>query len=271
MTLTAAVINVKALEAGAIRSATGVFVHGFWFHHWQKVAPALADELHAEGREQPFALSPLMGLRHPTKGRIDVEDGAEAWFRVTTLSPVLSAALTGDWLPALPEEITLGSLRWGVAGYTLDPEAHPWAGEADAGALAERYLLGARPARRWRLRFATPTAFHGEAGHLPFPLPHALTGSWLRRWQAFGPVRLPEEVLDAVRAGVAVSAYRLKTVPVRDRERLTIGCVGRLTLAATALSKPGRAAVDLLAAFAFWAGSGHRTTQGMGMTRRVSG
>ena len=233
------------------------------------MAPALADELHDENGHQPFALSPLMGLRHPTRGRIDVAAGSKAWFRVTALSPALSAALTDKWLPALPEEITLGSLRWTVTGYTLDPEQHPWAGQADAGALAERYLLGPRPSDRWRLRFATPTAFHGEAGHLPFPLPYALVGSWLRQWQAFGPVRLPEEVPAAVRTGVAVSAYRLKTVPVRDRERLTIGCVGRLTLSATALAKPARAAVDLLAAFACWAGSGHRTTQGMGMTRWV--
>ena len=267
--LTAAVIRLTAAEAGTLSAATGRFVHGFWFDQWARVDAARADALHAGQDLRPFTLSPLMGLR-PRRGEIAVAPDMATWFRVTTLTSELSAALTATWLPQLPEQIILGDTPWRVTGYALDADAHPWAAREDFRVVAEQCLLAAHPGRRWRLRFATPTAFHGAAGHLPFPLPGALVGSWLRQWQAFGHVRLPETLPEAVHAGLVVSAYRLQTVPVRDGQRITIGCVGELTLSATKLAKPTRAALDLLTRYATFAGSGHRTTQGHGMTRLLA-
>ena len=127
--------------------------------------------------------------------------------------------------------------------------------------------MASSPPERWRLSFATPTSFHGVGGHFPFPLPDVLLRSWLRRWQAFGPVLLPGDLPERGREGVAVSAYTLKTVPVRDRRRVMIGFIGQMTLRALKMTPGERAAVDLLMAYAFWAGSGHHTTQGMGLTR----
>jgi CRISPR-associated endoribonuclease Cas6 len=264
--LTAAVIHLEAAEDGVLESGTGRAVHGFWFHRWQAVDPAFATELHDHSGTQPFTLSSLMDLPRPRRGEVTVPEGTTAWFRVTTLTAALSARLTGAWLPGLPATVTIAGLRWRVLGHVTDRDAHPWAGCATPQDLAAAHLLAARPPRAWRFTFATPTAFHGTAGHLPFPLPGPLVGSWLRRWQAFGPVLLPEDQAEAVQAGLAVSAYRLKTVPLRERGRVTIGCVGWLKLYATRLDAPTRAVVDLLAAYAFWVGSGHRTTQGMGMT-----
>ncbi|MGC9469410.1 MAG: CRISPR system precrRNA processing endoribonuclease RAMP protein Cas6 [Anaerolineae bacterium] len=264
--LSAVVIQLIALDSGFIRAATGTFVHGFWLHHWHAVAPEIGDALHGDQALQPFTVSPLMGLALPHRGQISVTEGTKAWIRVTTLGEPLTTALHEAWLPALPAVITLGRRQWQVTGWTAD--ADPWAGRCDPYALAEAHLLGRHPSDGWRLRFTTPTTFHGEAGHLPFPMPRALVGSWLRRWEAFGPIRLPgDALLEAVQTGLAISAYRLKTVPMRDRERLTIGCVGELRLRATGLGLPTRAALDLLAAFAFWSGSGYHTTQGFGMTR----
>lgn len=265
--LVAAVIEVEALGSGKLPAATGRFIHGFWFHHWAQVDAARAEQLHAGQRLRPFTLSPLMGLSHPRRGEITVEAGQRAWFRVTTLTEALSTALQDRWLPHLPDMLRLGNVSWRFIDYTTDSHDSPWANRAQPRDLAERYLMAEKPARRWQVRFVTPTAFHGAAGHLPFPLPAALIGSWLRQWQAFGKVRLPDELPDKVHEGLVISAYRLKTVPVRDRKRITIGCVGDMTLYGKDLSKPICAAVDLLAHYALWAGSGHRTTQGHGLTR----
>lgn len=265
--LTAVVIQLEALTAGQLSAASGRDVHGLWFHHWQKADSRVADQLHAEPQSRPFTLSPLLGLGAPREGRIQVAPGAPGWFRVTTLTADLSARLEAAWLPQLPETLTLGPIHWRVCGSTADSAAHPWAGTATAQALVETHLLATEPPRQWRLRFATPTTFHAAGGHLPFPLPGALIGSWLRRWQAFGPVNLPDDLADLAQQKAVISGYRLQTVPVRDGKRLTIGCVGQLTLAAPTLKPGERAAIDLLVAYAFWAGSGHRTTQGFGMTR----
>lgn len=265
--LCAIVIQLEALTAGSVSAASGRDVHGLWFHHWQAVDRRVADRLHAAQAAQPFTLSPLMGLAAPVQGQIPVTPGTPAWFRATTLTAELSARLEAAWWPQLPETLMLGAMQWRVTGVCTEATAHPWAGIGDSQALAEQHLLAADPPRQWRLDFATPTTFHGAAGHLPFPLPGAVIGSWLRRWEAFGPVQLPATLADLAQQQVMISNYRLHTVPVRDGKRMTIGCVGQATLSAGGLKPGERAALDLLAAYAFWAGSGHHTTQGMGLTR----
>ena len=265
--LLAVVVNLRACQAGLVEGATGRAIHGFWLHQWKRLAPSVADHLHRPNQVRPFTLSPLLGLPRFRKGRREIAPGTPAWFRVTTLQGELSRRLEEVWLPELPQEIGLAGLRWQVMGYTTATEQHRWAGRADPQALAETLLLGRSPPSRWRLEFATPTTFHGGEGHLPFPLPDALVRSWLRRWQAFGPVHLPEDTPERARRGLVVSAYALETVPWRDHRRVVVGCVGRMTLRALGLGKGERAALDLLAAYAFYAGSGHHTTQGMGMTR----
>jgi CRISPR-associated endoribonuclease Cas6 len=268
--LLAAVVHLRALESGSLPSDTGRAVHGLWFAHWKAVAPQIADELHSVRRAQPFTLSPLMGLARPQAGRLSVGRGDVAWLRVTALDDALAARVESGWLPGLPREVRLGELCWQVTGWTLEPGEQPWAGATDASELAQDHLLAANPPTQWRLVFRTPTTFHGQRGHFPFPLPGALMRSWWRRWQAFGPVRLAEDLVERVEAGLLISGYRLNTVPLRDGRRLTIGCVGTMTINARGLKAGERGAVDLLTAYAFWAGTGQHTTQGMGLTRAMA-
>ena len=265
--LTSLVIRLNALEDGEIHFGVGRAVHGFWFNLWREVNPELAARLHEENDAPSFTLSPLMDLPRPRDGHIQIQKEHPAWFRVVALTEPLSEALNNSWLPALPDEIELAGMHWGVTGHTTDPAEHPWAGEISYSKLASQRLFGKETPKTWQLRFVTPTTFHGTAGHLPFPLPDSLVKSWLRRWNAFAPIALPEDLPDLVRNGVVVSAYRLKTIPVRHGKRLIVGCAGREKLYAASLHPAMRAALNVLAHYAFYCGSGAKTTQGMGMTR----
>jgi CRISPR-associated endoribonuclease Cas6 len=263
------VIQVQALTGGRIEGGTGRGVHGFWLHHWRTVDAGMADALHRGDGVVPFTLSPLMGLSRPNKGVVDVAGGDQAWMRLATLSRSLSEATLEKWAPRIPAEIQIADIPWRVDQVILNRVNHPWAGQISYHELAGAHLYTIHPPRKWRLQFLTPVAFRSANGHFPFPLPNSLVASWLRRWQAYSPVALPEDLPDRARDQVIVSAYELKTIPVRHGERLTVGCVGHLEIAALDLHPAERAALDALAAFAFFAGSGHRTTQGMGMTRLV--
>lgn len=275
--LTSAVIHLEALADGLLPQATGRGVHGLWFQHWGQVAPEIADQLHQENQLPPYTLSPLMDLPRPNRdGQIFIPKGTKSWFRVTGLTQSLSSALLEAWLPALPAEIEIpqsklddpkSKMLWRVTGSSSKDTEHPWAGKIEYRQLTSQSLYNIRPPSRWRLRFATPTAFNSSAGHFPFPLPDSLVNSWLRRWQAFAPITLPDDLPEQVRQHVVVSAYSLKTLPVRAGKRLTVGCVGQMTLRALKMPPAYRAALDVLTAYAFFVGSGHRTTQGMGMTR----
>jgi len=267
--LTSLVVSIKALEPGIIQGGTSRAVHGFWYGHWRDVNPALGNALHQTPEIPPFTLSPVMGLPRPKRGEVHVREGQLAWFRVVTLSKDVSHSLTNTWGPGLPSTIQLAGLPWSITRWTISPEEHPWAGHIPYKVLSEKHLFSTHPPKNWKIEFFTPTTFHGAVGHLPFPLPDSLVSSWLRRWQAFAPISLPENLPQLVREGVVVSSYQLKTVPVRHGERLTVGCVGSYKLHALNLPPAIRAAVDTLVQYAFYVGSGHRTTQGMGMTRRV--
>jgi CRISPR-associated endoribonuclease Cas6 len=292
-----AIIQLEALTEGTLNGFTGRGVHGFWFQRWREVNPAVGDRLHSQSQESPFTLSPLMGLAAPLHSPISrpgnggtktvrVKAGQVAWFRATLLDEALGEDFLAGWLHGLetagrfnvPEDagVSTGSttkaeqpgVEWKVTGSTVEAAVHPLAGRVPYDALSRRHLMASNPPRQWKVEFLTPTAFHGKVSHLPFPLPESLIGSWLRRWQAFAPIALPEEELTQwARSNLAVSAFRLHTLPVREGERLRVGCVGWLTLRALDMPPYLRAAVDLLAAYALFCGSGSHTAQGMGQTR----
>lgn len=270
--LTAAVIELQSCSRGTLKGASGSAVHGFWLNHWRKIDSQLADQLHDKNIVQPFTVSPLLGLPLPQRGLTAVSAGSPAWFRLTTLTRGLSLRLTEEWLPQLSSEIEIGGLRWKLLNYHLDFSAHPWAGQFDQQELAEIFLgSSSQPPDHWDLHFETPTAFRiGEQIALPFPLPGALIASWLRRWQSFNPIDFGD-IKERTVNGLAVNAYDLKTIPARLKNRIEIGCVGDLSLKAINLSSQDRRILDLLSAYAFWAGSGHHTTQGFGMTCRQIG
>jgi CRISPR-associated endoribonuclease Cas6 len=269
--LTSTVIHLEAAADGQLENATGRGVHGLWFQHWGQAAPEMADQLHQENQLPPYTLSPLMDLPRPNQeGQVHIPKGHKTWFRATTLTRLLSEALLESWIPALDSIIDIpDGVRWKISGVSKMPEEHPWAGQVEYSQLTSQSLYNTHPPNRWRIRFATPTAFHASPGHFPLPLPDSLIASWLRRWQAFAPIALPDDLPEQVRQHVVISAYSLKTLPVREGKRLTVGCVGQMTLRALKMPPAYRAALDVLVNYAFFTGSGHRTSQGMGVTRRV--
>lgn len=260
------VVPLRAVQDGRLDRFTGKAVHGFWLDHWRHISPRFSKQLHAPSPCSPYTLSPLMGLPKIRNGIIDIRSGTQAWMRIATLTDELSERLYSEWLVHLPETMRIAGVFWQVNRSALDELPKIWTAQANQQELADQYLLVREPARQWFYRFLTPTAFHAEAGHFPIPLPVPLVRSWMRRWEAFGSVHLPEDFSRNVSRGVVVSAYELKSVLVHDSKRKQVGGEGWITLKDTGLSVGERALMDLLSVYSFWTGSGHHTTQGMGMT-----
>lgn len=265
-------IHLEAQGEGRLDQFTGRGVHGFWFNRWREVDAALGDELHASSNTQPFTLSPLMGLPRGSRGTVQLKPGTAARFRITTLTDASSEAVRTKWLEGLE-----GKAEAFIPQPRDEDPGVPWKvtraeveAEVSYEALSKVHLMNSVPPREWRLDFLTPTTFHGTNGHLPFPLPDSLVNSWMRRWNAFAPIALPkEELLEWSRGKLVVSSYTLRTLPAREGERLRVGCAGRLTLRALEMPPYLRAAIDLLAHYASFCGSGSHTAQGMGQTRLV--
>ncbi|GAB4282026.1 MAG: hypothetical protein Kow0080_35830 [Candidatus Promineifilaceae bacterium] len=261
--LTSTIIHLQAQANGHIAGSTARAIHGFWFQQWQNTAPVIADTLHQSNQTQPYTLSPLMGLPRPHKGETAVAAKQTAWLRITTLHTNITTPFLQNWLTRLPAAIELAGIPWAVQTIALSPAQHPLAAQT-----SYQELQATPPAAKWRLHLRTPTTFSAENDHFPFPLPYSLVNSWLRRWQTFAPTPLPidDNFTTRLRQQLHISAYDLKTVPVRHGRRLEIGCVGYITLNGHRLSPQDRATITTLAAYAFYCGSGRHTTQGMGLT-----
>ena len=263
-------VHLEAVQAGSFDQFTGRGVHGFWYQRWRDVDPQTGDTLHESNAVQPFTLSPLMGLPRAQRGVTSVEKGWGACFRLTVLDDALGEAVTSKWMEGLTgRELSIPESNEEDAGLLWKVTRVEEAASIRYEDLGRKHLMNSVPPRQWTLEFLTPTTFHGKETHLPFPLPESLTQSWLRRWNLFAPMALPEEVTEWARAKLAVSSFQLRTLPAREAQRLRVGCVGRLTLRALDMPPYLRAAVDVLAHYADFCGSGSHTAQGLGQTKLI--
>ena len=268
----AAVVNLEALADGHVEGGFARAIHSLWHEHLAQVAPQAGKVLQHQSQTQPFTLSDLMGPRASPTGGGRVAAGDRAWFRVTVLESTLATALTGDWLPGLlGQHKTLAGIPWAVLAYSLFPAQHHWAGQESYGSIWHRAQDRATGIDNWQFRFRSPTTFHAvQKANLPCPGPDSLIKSWLRRWNAFNDIAQPWQWPAHWRKSLVVSGYGLRTVPVRYGRQLRIGCIGWYGLRALNLPPEERAIINALADYAFYCGSGHHTTQGMGLTRRQS-
>jgi CRISPR-associated endoribonuclease Cas6 len=130
---------------------------------------------------------------------------------------------------------------------------------------------GQKPVRsdRITLEFITPTAHRQIHRNILFPMSAQLWGGWLRAWNACAQPAFEDDLLARVEQDVAISNYALKTQVVDFGEYRAAGWVGRATFTYFSRERALWRVLNLLADFAFFCGTGYKTTQGMGMTRRM--
>lgn len=133
-------------------------------------------------------------------------------------------------------------------------------------------LAHASTAPRLTLEFLTPTSFHVNGLAYVLPDPMRVFESYWKAWNAFAPAnaRFNADWLGWAADNIAISRMRLGTGVLRFAEHDQIGFVGLVQFAAQDRADEAALGVfNTLADFAFYCGTGHKTSQGMGQTRRV--
>ncbi len=269
--LLAAVITLEALDAGGLDVFQGRALHALFLDLVRRADTARGQALHDADEMKPFTSSNLVGLRSETGARAQVQVGATFRWRITTFEPGLSALWLGRILPGLPGQVTLGELCFAVTGWTADGAADSWAGAGDYAELIRRHTLTERLPGPWvNLRFVSPTAFRSGGVHVPLPIPSLMLGHWLEKWNAFAPMALHPDVRSFAEEQVVVNRYDLHTEPVQFGQATIIGFLGQCSLTVKHDDAYWRRIPHLLAAYSFWAGTGHRTPYGLGQTRVVT-
>jgi len=268
------VISLQPTEPVSTPANLGRSAHAWFLDQVRQADPALAEELHQGQAQRPFTVSNLLGGSWRWRGKVTLSPERTYALRVTSFSPELSALLRERVISNLPEALTLDSALLQVTGSTTDPSLHQWAGEDTFEGLVQRHTLAPRVPHRVSLRFASPTLFYSADKNVPLPLPDLVFGGLLDKWNAFAPIQVHPEVRRFAQEYLAVSRYRLETLPVTfgdDGGRGAVaGCVGTCSYAIQVRDKYWMGLIHLLAAFAFYAGVGRRTTMGLGQVRALS-
>ncbi len=299
--LCAVLLKVRARVAGLLPAFWGTLVQGAWLGWVQAVDPALSARLHAANQERPFTCSALWlpdrqaQVRAQEAGqRLTVQQGQVCWLRLTLLSGALFGTFAHQALTITEDEagraalppLTLNGIPFDLLEVVVDERAGAgeasWSGWTSYARLRE--ASQARPAQsleRLTLEFDSPTAFTGT--HQPWgretlllPEPLRVFGGLARRWQRFAPAGLGEAIeLEALarylEERVRVEEYALHTQRLHLRQARLLGFVGRCTyrLPPDDAADRLRQQAHLLADYAFYAGVGHKTAQGLGRARKV--
>jgi len=269
----AVVISLTPSDPTTAPAALGRAVHGWLLRRVEAGDPALAQRLHEGEGPRPFTASNLWGTGRAVGGRVNLVPPRSYWLRLTTLSEEMSAALERA-LPAAGERVELDGVPLVVQKVTAVASEHPWAGRATYADLVQSYTLSPGPwPRAVTLRFASPTVFRHEGRDLPLPLPELVFGGYLRKWNAFSPLTLPEEALRYATECVALGRYHLRSHLVSYEaadKGAHVGFTGEARFRFLVGDAYWTRLMCLLAAYAFWAGTGYRTTEGLGQTQALA-
>ena len=97
--------------------------------------------------------------------------------------------------------------------------------------------------------------------------------SWVNKWNAFSPVKLSRtEILAFITEHCQLTSVNTKSHALNFGRYIEVGWVGTcacIFYPEDSLDREILSAVNCLAAFAFYCGTGYKTTMGMGQTRRI--
>jgi len=281
VSLLSAVLTLRPRQTLAVVPHLGRAAHALLLDAVHRFDPALAETLHSGSDLRPFTASDLISYsRHN-----GLQPESTCALRFTTLTAAVTQALLASMEDTGPlgvgAEIRLGEILLRIetidsGDSNLQPptsnlQTRPWASATNYEDLSAPWLLGKRqPDRHVTLRFVSPTTFKSGGRHVPLPLPALVFGSLLEKWNAFAPIAFPPEARRYAEECLVLSAFQLKSYPVRIKEGgLRVGAEGIARYTTTNFDRYWMSLVQLLADFALFAGVGAGTGMGLGQGRRI--
>ena len=284
-----AVIHLIPPEDVTLRPTMGHHAHAAFLSLLRMSNPEKAEAVHAGSSQKPFTVSPLIGKGERRGDSLHIRAGTECWLRFTFLDDVLFAHFGEAFLTQSLPSIRLGGATFQLSRLVASgTETKDWSGNITYEELTESAGMDTRI----RLRFYSPTAFRelSPRGQKTRNQPHIdlvrCYQSWVNKWNAFAPMQIDKQpFLDFIADCSLATRLEMKTQMLDFGRHKAIGFVGSctyefredgngeaqgpMTEEASKFSTVEMVRLaNLLADFAFYCGTGYKTTMGMGQTRR---
>lgn len=249
----------------------GHLAHALFLNLIKRFDKDLSTRLHDEPNYRPYTLSPLMGGERVNE-RILLRRNQQCYLRITLFdNGHLWNALQQYFVEAGPITVHLDKSAFQLTRMLFTPHTGP-AGWVDSTDI--QTLISLPVQQEVTLSFCSPTAFSlSNHQFLLFPEPLFVWESLLRAWNRSTPKYLNMEKLplcDCVRRSIVVASCTLETSCLHFPRHVQKGFIGQCTYR-LAGEHPLLANLTTLAAFAYYAGVGYKTTMGMGQVQVIFG
>lgn len=259
-----------------LRPTMGHHAHAAFLSILRETDPDLTETLHAQSAQKPFTVSPLVAKARQRAKQLHIRAGTDCKLRFTFLDDALFTAFGRAFLKFELPAIRLGGATFQVKQLiSHSTETQDWSGNATYADLAE----SAKIATEVHLKFHSPTAFRaltprGQKSYNHTQVdPVRCYQSWINKWNTFAPLQFDrDELLAFVTEYIRVSRTDTRTQALNFGRHTEIGWVGTCTFRfdrASLIHENLLRAANCLADFAFYCGTGYKTTMGMGQTKRI--
>ncbi|MCL0087276.1 CRISPR-associated endoribonuclease Cas6 [Dehalococcoidia bacterium] len=265
--LLAVLIPLLATSTLTGKNFLGKEAYAFFLRLVGKVDPDLSTRLHSSGEVKPFVVSGLISEKNFSHTYPQILAGEQYFLRFASIEVRLSQLLYEHILPCLPDTIQLGEVTFKI-GSPLT-EGHPLAKSISLEELVNKHFSQNHVKGEIGLEFFSPTAFRRSGHNFVVPLPSLFFRSCLNNWNAYCHPHFDKDFINLVEESVHISRFNLKTMLLSFRDHKEIGCLGQCYYTIFHPEPALRRLLNLLADFAFFCGTGHKTTMGMGQTRRI--
>ena len=246
-------------------------VHGLFLKLLREGNIDLAKELHDKQGVKPFTISTLYGKFGRTSiQRLIVKD-FEYWIRFTLLTEDSFKTFSKVIFPLAAEQgkIFLNGQKFRVKKALLEVEENGgWSGLSNYAGIIEEASNSKMKEDAIFVQFYSPTTFRQGKTNYILPEPSLVFGSWLNKWNAFCEIPLPAEIKSEVKEKVVVAEFRLRSAYYNLDDHQLMGFQGRCKYDLTNAEEQLKIYLHALSSYSFYAGTGQKTTMGMGMTRR---
>ena len=273
------VIHLSPPENVTLRPTMGHHAHAVFLSLLRIGNPKKAEEAHATSTQKPFTVSPLIARSTRHRDRLHLQAGTECKLRFTFLSDALFAHFALVFLTGQLPSVRLGQATFQINRLTATAsETEGWGSTTTYEELIET----AGTETRMQMRFYSPTAFRALTPRGQDRRDEAAIDlvrcyqSWVNKWNTFAPMQIDKErLLKFVENHAGLTAVDSKNSVLdfgRNKIRGFIGsCAYQFFIELQAVDTADLEMlrwVNLLADFAFYCGTGYKTTMGMGQTRR---
>jgi CRISPR-associated endoribonuclease Cas6 len=237
-----------------------VGLHAWFLDRVRSTDPELSAYLHDGESEKPFTISALDGDITSSGRQIQLFANTSYHWYVTALSTRVQKWMA-QWVKKLPASVELREAPLTIASCQI---SHPPTSYAE--------LLHTEDSGTVSLTFVSPTSFRRKGHHLPLPVPVNIFHSYLRRWNDFSGIPVDQDAFLAwVDESVIINRCQITTVKVlAGKKGAVTGFTGAIELSLTkeAAREPEfQQLFYALGKLAFYCGTGHKTTFGLGQTR----